>query len=883
VSSWRVLLSRIAGLATRRRRDEALGAEIDQHLELLTEDYVRQGLSPAAAADAARRAFGGVDRIRSLHREQSGFPAVDASIQDLRFALRMLVRNPGFALMAVFVVGLGIGINNMMFTLIYGITMRGLPIVDPDRVLFVSSFDPRVPDRPLSFPEFDDLRRHASSFESVTAFVNSPVAVSDEGRAPDRFDGTWLSANAFALIGTAPALGRTFTERDDRPGAAPVAILGATVWRTRYASDPAILGRSILVDGVASTVVGVMAEPSRFPSTAEVWIPLSRLPTLDTQNRASRQLRVLGRLRPGVTLDAARAEVEALIDRSARAHPETSLGQRARIVPIHQRFFGDPTQTTWLAFSTAAMLILVVSCANAANVMLARAGLRAREIAIRGSLGATRLRVIYQLLVESTVIAGLAGAVGLAVSLASVRVFRSAVPADTLPYWTHFDMDGRILVALVVTSFATVLFFGLVPAIQASRTDVNHVLKDGGRGSTGRGSVRHLTTGFLVAEFALTVVLLAPLVESYRRDAVNPPSDAVLDTTQVVSASVTLPATKYSNLAERIAFFERLGERLRVTRIVEGFSVASALPLSGSAQRPFEIEGRPRVDLEQALTISTVVVGPRYFETLALSLLKGRDFLAADGLPGQEVAIINEAFAAAHFADTDPIGRQIRVVGANPQDAAAIWLSIVGVAPNIRQRTAFGAEGVVYLPFRALAPGTISVLVRSKLAPADMTTMLRAEVMAIDPYLPLYRVMTLAAVVDEAQWNPRVSHRLISTLTLIALCVCLVGLYAVTAHSVTQRSQEIGIRMALGAEPSNVRGLILRRAIVQVGLGLVVGVAGSAVWNSVFGTGRLDSELIHPSVLVPVCAVLAAVTVVACIVPIRRATSLDPVVALRQE
>ncbi len=881
-ASLRVVLSRLVGLFRPGSHDEELNQEIETHLELLVDDYVRRGISEADARNAACRAFGGVDRTKAAYRDQRGLPILDALMQDVRFALRLLVRDRGFAVTAILVLGLGIGVNNMMFTLIYGSTMRGLPIPEPDRVLHVSTFDQRFPDRPLSFPEFDELRAGARTFQGLAAFVNRPVAVSDEGRAADRFDGTYLSANAFGLVGTAPVLGRAFAEADDRPGAQPVAVLGASAWRSRYASDPAILGRSILVDGTATTVVGVMPEPSRFPSTAQVWLPLASLPTLDARNREARTLRVFGRVRPGLAVSDARVEVEAIIDRGARANPRTSQGLQGRVVPIEARFFGSPTQAVWIAFCAAAILIVVVSSANAANLMLARAALRAREIAIRGSLGATRLRVIGQLLIESLVIAALAGTVGLGVSLAGIRLLQSAIPEGTMPYWIDYSFDMRVLAALLTISFATVLVFGLVPAIQASRTDVNRVLRDGGRSGTGRGGTRGLTTAFLVAEFALTVVLLAQLVESFQRDGLSLPSDAVVDTTDVLTASVTLPAAKYRDAEERYAFFLRLGDRLRAGAGVSGFSVASVLPLGAAQEQHLEIDGLIGADNDRAPAVRTVSIAPHYFDTLALPVQEGRDFTEQDGLPGREVAIVSQAFVETYLPDTAPAGQRIRLRAANAPASAARWLTTVGVVPSIRQRTTLGTDATVYLPLRAAPPNTASVLVRSALAPADITKTLRAEVMAIDPYLPLYRVMTMAQAVDEAQWNGRVSHRLITALTLIALCISVVGLYAVTAHAVTQRTQEIGIRMALGANAFDVRNLILRRAAVQVGVGFVLGVAGSMLWSSAIFSGRVV-PLVSPSVLVPVSVVLALITVSACLVPTRRATRLDPVAALRRE
>lgn len=810
-----------------------------------------------------------------------GLPIVDALTQDIRFALRLLVRDKGFATTAILVLGLGIGVNNMMFTLIYAFTMRGLPIDRADRVLHVSTFDQRFPDRPLSYPELDDLRR-ARSFGGIAAFVNAPVAVGDEARAPDRFDGTYLSANAFDLVGASPALGRVFSPEEDRPGAPLVVVLGSKAWHSRYRGETAILGRSILVNGTPATVIGVMPDPPGFPSTAEVWLPLSQTPGLAMQKRDARTLRVFGRVRDGVPVANARAEVESIVERTAHDHPDTSQGLKARVVPIDERFFGRATDTVWLAFSTAALLIVVVSCANAANLMLARAVLRAREIAIRGSLGASRWRVARQLLIESAVLAVAGGAAGLAISLAAIRIFLSGIPENTLPYWSDFTMDTRVFAALIAVSFGTVLVFGLVPAIQSSKADINRVLRDGGRSGTGSGGNRRLTTAFLVAELALSVVLLAQVVVSIQNNRPRMSSDAIVDTKDILTASITLPSAKYTTPDQRNDLYRRLEERFGGIAGVSALSVAAIVPTRGAAEQRLDVERRVPTDATQAPAVWTVSVGPRYFDTLAVPLKKGKEFSEQDARSGGAYAIVNERFAEMHFPQDDPIGHRIRV-STPTAGSEAPWREIIGVAQNIRQRTFADPDPIVYLPFRSAPLTTASLLIRSHVDPATMTAALRREAMQVDPDLPLYRVMTMGQAIDKAQWNGRVSHRLIVMLTILALGLSVVGLYAVTAHAVGQRTQEIGIRMALGARPGQVRRLILSRAIAQVALGLVFGIAGTMAWGAAFSSGRIDLSFADPRVLVPLSVLLALVTFVACLVPARRATRLDPVAALRQE
>lgn len=874
----RAWLARVAGVIRGRGRDAELQQEIETHLALMADALQQRGLTRDEANLEARRAFGGLQRTRQAYREQLGFPVVDAFVQDVRFAVRMLTRERGFAITSILVLGVGLGVNNMMFTLIYGITMRGLPIPERDRVLHVSTVDQRFPDRPLTYPEFSELRDQARSFEGLAAYVTAPVAVSDDGRAADRFDATYLTPNAFPQVRTSPVLGRSFQDADDRPGAAPVAILGAAAWRTRYASDPSVLGQTILVDGRPTTVIGVMPDPSRFPSTAEVWLPLSRMPGLDRQSTQNRQLRVFGRVAPGVAAADAQAEIERLFAAIVSRNPS---GDRpnARVVPINERFFFSPLQPGWLAFSTAGILIALVCCANAANLMLATTGRRSREIAVRTSLGASRKRIIGQVLVESLVIASAGGAIAMAVSIAGVRLFSSAIPAGAMPYWMHYSVDSRVLLALVAVSFVAVLIVGLVPAVYASKTDPNRALKEGGRTAT--HSSRRLATVFLAAELAIAIVLAMQFTISWR-GGVTLPSDPAVETTAVLTAAVTLPSAKYASADQRSAFTQQLLERLPAVGGVTAASAATSVPYSGAVPQRLDVEGAGPAPPEQAATVSTVSVDAGYFAVFSLSLRRGRDFSTDDGRPGRESAIVNQRFVDVHLGERDPIGHRIRLAPAAGTTAASPWLTIVGVAEDIRQRNA-AAEPVVYTPLRAAAPATLSILLRSTLNPEDATRLLRQEVMAIDPALPLYRVATMAQSIEDAQWNGRVSHRLITGLTLIAVLISIVGLYAVTSHSVNQRTQELGIRLALGARARNLCALILRRAAVQVGLGLALGLGGSILWSSAFATDRVELRLIEVDAFLSVCVVIVIVTLGACVVPLRRATSVNPVTALRDQ
>ncbi|MBI4476231.1 MAG: ABC transporter permease, partial [Acidobacteria bacterium] len=771
MTALRVFLARVLDLIFRRRRDERFSAEVQTHLELLTEENLAKGMSIADARSAARRTFGGVDQMTAAYRDQRGLPFVDALGLDLRLAFRLLVRDPGFTATAVCVLGLGIGVNNMLVTILYAHTLRGLPIDRPDRVAYVSTIDARNADRGLSYQDFQDLSVAVRTLSSLAAFADAPVVIGDEERAPDRIDGTFLTANAFATIGVEPELGRRFVSADDRPGAPAVVILGSAIWKSRYGGDANILHRSILINGTPATVVGVVPSHSGFPSTAEVWLPLSRLPGLARDKRDVRTLRVFGRLRDGVSLTEGRSELVSIVDRLAHDHPETSKGIRARVVAINERYLGRVTDPAWLAFTTVGFLVVVISCANVANLMLDRSLRRAREIAIRASLGASRIRIVRQLLIEACVLAAIGGLLGLGVTLAGVRLFRTAIPANVLPYWFDYSMDARVFGALVTVSFATVLVFGLVPALSASKTDVNRVLKDGGT-STARHHAQRWTMAFLSVEYALTVVMLANLALGFRVSRPPLPSDTAIDTPDVLTASITLPAETYRTPAQRLEFYQRVEEQLRVIPAVSAASVASALPFMGATERGLELEGRTG---ENSPSVWTVAIGPRYFETLGLALIRGREFSEEDGTAAQPNAIVSERFVQIHFPDRSPLGERIALAGPSGAEGNRELFTIIGVAPALRHRRGPDPDPVVYRPFRAALPGTAVLMVRSRSEAGTLAPQLREEVRALDRNLPLYRVQTMSQAIADAQWNGRLSSRLMTILACLALGLSTIG------------------------------------------------------------------------------------------------------------
>ena len=590
---------------------------------------------------------------------------------------------------------------------------------------------------------------------------------------------------------------------------------------------------------------------------------------------------MFGRVQEPVSVAEARTEIESIVDRLSREHPDTSKNVRARVVPINERFLGRLTDPAWLAFMTVGFLVVLISCANVANLVLANAAQRAREIAVRSSLGASRRRVLRQLLIEGTVLAAVGGTLGLMLAAIGVRLFRTAIPPNILPYWLDYALDARVFLALVAVSAATVFLFGLPPAIHASKTDVIGVLKDGGPTATSRRGTQRWTTAFLAVEFGLAVLMLAQLTMTLRNTRPGVPSDEIIDSRQVITAAITLPAASYQSPGQRNEFYRRLHERLTANPAISTMSIASALPLQGAPQQRLEIQGRPPTG-DRSPSVRTVMVAPQYFQTLGLTLPRGRDFTDDDGAPGQAHAIVNERLVSELFSGQDPIGQRISFV---PSEGS----SVRELVDHRRCRARYPAasrSGARCPRLRALSNSCTGDGAFCSFAAhadaADLAPAIRREVQSVDPQLPLYRMRTMAQAVRDAQWNGRLSATLIRVLTLIAVGLSAVGLYAVTSYSVSRRTHELGLRMTLGARPRHVATVLGRRVLVQLTFGFFAGVLSTMLWDRLFSSGGPGPGATDPLSLTIVAAMLTGMAVIACAVPIYRATRLDPVQALTE-
>ena len=810
-------------------------------------------------------------------------------LQDLRYAARRLVRDRRFTLAAVAALALGIGATSAVFTLVNAVILRSLPFAEPDRIMWLGTRDAKGGEFGVSEPDFDDWRRATRTFSGIALMQMGAVNFSADQRAPDQYDAVYISSNGFSLIGTQPVIGRGFSAEDDRPGAPAVVLLSYTVWQSRYGGDRSVVGRAISANAEPATIVGVMPPGMQFPFTTEVWLPASQRPTAQTRGgRLGRLLMAYGRLADGMTIEQARTEMTGITGQLATQFPDSNKGITAVVTPFAEQVIGSQIRVLFWSLMGAVAFVLLIACANVANLLLARASGRSREMAVRISIGATRWRLIRQLLVESVLLAFVSGVAGLGLAYAGIRWFDANLQDVGRPYWMVFTMDATVVGFFAAVCLATGIVFGLAPALYISRTSVSEVMKDGGRSGSAGMRAGRWTTGLIVAELTLTLVLLSGAGLMMRSFLNLYRMDIGIDTSRLVAMQLIFPVRTYSSLESRALFLERMEERLNGISTIEGVGSTNYLPSSGASLRRFEIDGRPVMTGEQRPLVGMVAIGSRYFDALGVRILRGRAFTATDGEPGREAMIINQRLAEMHFRGEDPIGRRIRLIndGNIPGAPKFYEATVVGVAPTIRQRfMELDPDPVVYITHaqNALMAMSANLIVRARSNPVAVTALLRQEISAMDPDVPVTNIRTMDEILARNRWPQRVFGTMFLVFAVIAIVLAAVGLYSVTAYSVSQRTQEIGIRMALGAEGKQVRWLILRRGIIQVAVGLTLGLAAA------LGTGRLLQGMLVGTgpadvlTLVSISVVLVIVAAMACFWPARRATRLDPVKALRYQ
>jgi putative ABC transport system permease protein len=799
----------------------------------------------------------------------------------------MLLKQPAFAAVAIATLALGIGANTAIFSVVDRVLLHKPFYKDPNRLVMIWGTNPQHEQEIdlVSPADFEDWRKLNTVFEDLAASRDAGYSLTGMGE-PESITGYRLAGNFFRVMGVNPAIGRTFTEDDDSAGSERVVVLSHKLWQRRFGSDASVVGRSITLSGNPYTVIGVMPAGFAHPPTTEIWAPLkmSAVPPQVLANRQRRFLRVMARLKPGVTFEQAQAEMNEITQRLQQENPQTNAGEGVKLESIQEAYAGD-ARTPLLVLLAAVGFVLLIACANIANLFLARAASRQREIAIRLALGAGRGRLIRQFLTESILLSLIGGACGLVLTLWSTGFLVSLFPKNianlNLPQVEEIPINGRVMGFTIIAALATGIIFGIVPALQSARVDLNNTLKETGssvaaglRGGRFRG-------GLVVAEMAFALVLLIGaglMIKSFWR---LQHADLGLNAQNVMTMEVQLPDYKYDKPQKRDVFVQSVMSRVESLPGVQSAGAINFLPLTGFwGTSTFTIEGQPIPAPGQEPEADNRVVTQNYFRTMGMRLLKGREFTDRDNADAAHVAILNESASRRFFPNEDPIGKRINVGDAsNPN-----WTEIVGVVNDVK---AFGLEekthADLYRPFGQASFPLIAFAVRTAGDPTSMTTAIRDAIWAVDKDQPVFKVVSMEQLAAESVTLRRVSMLLVVAFAALALVLASVGVYGVISYSVSQRTHEIGVRMALGAQARDVLTMLVKEgmilALIGVGLGLAAGFALTRFMASLlYGVGTMDPETF---VLVPI--LLVGVAIVACFIPARRATKVDPMIALRYE
>jgi putative ABC transport system permease protein len=800
-------------------------------------------------------------------------------LKDIRYGIRSLVRNPAFTAIAIITLSLGIGANTAIFSVVNAVLLRPLPFADAERIVWLWDTIPHLGYAPTSLPEFLDWKEQNRSFEQLAAFQSGNVFL-DTGDGTEDVPVGVVTPQMFSLFGVHPILGRTFTDEETLPGRFRVAVLSHSLWQTRFGSDANISGRTIQLNGRAYTIIGVMPAGFSFPERATLWRPLPIDPS--ALDRGPHYLNVVGRLKPDVTLAQAQAEMSALAARISQEHPEKTAGHGMKIVSLADVVVGDIGLALYV-FLGAVGFVLLIACANLANLMLARIGGREREIAVRTALGASRLQIVRQLLTESLLLAVAGGAAGLLLAIWAVSWLVSLSP-DTIPRVHEISVDPRVAGFTFLISMAAGVLFGVVPALQASKTDLTDGLKESGRTTPGVRKQR-LRSALVVSEVALSLVLLVGAGLLIRSFAKLNQVDPGFNPEQVLTMGVSLLPNKYPEDQQVAAFYSQVLERSATVPGVISVSATTGLPVSGTDTTDFfAIEGQPPIAKEERPLCEYWVVTPRYFQSMGIPLLAGRDFSETDTKQSPNVVVINDEFRRRHFGSENPLGHRLQLQGQERDP-----FLIVGVVGDTRNH---GLEeqprAAAYVPFlqdplsKDLAR-SLTIVARTKSDPGAVAGSLRAVVTSMDKSVPVYAVKPMTEYLRDSLSRRRFSMVLLSTFSGVALVLAALGIYGVISYGVIQRTHEMGIRMALGAQRRDVLKLVLRQAMIVVLVGVGIGLLGSWALTRLMKSLLFNVSVTDPLTFAGIAVLMILIALLACVIPAMRATKVDPLVALRHE
>jgi putative ABC transport system permease protein len=817
-------------------------------------------------------------RLRSPRHPEahvSRFPA------DLRFGFRMILKNPSLAAIAVTAFALGIGLTTVTFSIVYGALLRGLPVPEPERLIHLEESRPEhgIESQPVSIPDFADWRAQQTAFEDLSGFAVGTANLAVAGEKPERYSAAYTTASMFDLVRVRPHIGRALGPADDAPGSPQVVLLSDDLWRNRFGADPGVLGRTIRLNGEPTTIVGVMPPRFRFPILQDLWVNLRPDPTAVPRGEG-RRLEVFGRLKPGASLEGAGANLAAVTRRLGDTWPATNAGIVPLLKPYTEEFMGDEVSAMLYTMLAGVFGVLLIACANVANLLLARTALRGREVAIRTALGASRARLVSQLLSETAVMAAGGAVLGLVIAAVGIRMFNNAMVDARPPFWIDIRLHPPVLLFSLGLTLAASLAAGLVPALQASGSRMYDVLKDESRAGAGFRLGR-FSRGLVLAEIALSCALLVAAGLMTKSVVKLRHVDFGFRSSQVFTAEIALFESAEPDTAARVVFLEELLPRLAAIPGVGAAAIASTIPGEDGNFNYVAIEGRAYAAEADYPEMRYSAVSPRFFDIFNARPTQGRVIEASDRLGTLPVAVVNASFARTHFPDESPVGRRIRF---GRGDSKEPWRTVVGVVPD---RHMDGVENEepegVYVPLSQRPHELLSLVATAEGNPMRLTGQVAAAVAQLDPDLPVFNILSHAELVSRRTWYYRVFGTLFMVAGLVALFLAAIGLYGVMAFSVTRRRHEFGVRMALGANAQAILRLVLGQGLRQLALGIALGLGGGLLLARglqlvLFGVNPSDAQ-----VYAGIVAVLGLTGLLACLVPARRATRIEPLTALRSE